>query len=42
MAGRLKPGITPAQAQSDAMRVAQEIMRGFPGPMASLRITTRW
>ncbi len=38
MVGRLKAGITPAQAQSDAMRVAQEIMRGFPGPMASLRI----
>lgn len=38
LVGRLKPGITPAQAQSDSMRVAQEIMRGFPGPMASLRI----
>jgi putative ABC transport system permease protein len=38
MVGRVKPGITPAQAQSDSMRVAQEIMRGFPGPMASLRI----
>jgi len=38
MVGRLKPGITPAQAQSDAMRVSQEIMRSFPGPMASLRI----
>lgn len=38
LVGRLKPGITPAQAQSDAMRVAQEIMRGFPGPMASLKI----
>jgi predicted permease len=38
MVGRLKAGIMPAQAQSDATRVAQEIMRGFPGPMASLRI----
>ena len=38
LVGRLKPGITAAQAQSDAMRVAQEIMRGFPGPMASLKI----
>jgi predicted permease len=38
MVGRLKAGITSAQAQSDAMRVAREIMRGFPGPMASLRI----
>ena len=38
LVGRLKPGITAMQAQSDAMRVAQEIMRGFPGPMASLKI----
>lgn len=38
MVGRLKPSVTTMQAQSDAMRVAQQIMRGFPGPMASLRI----
>jgi predicted permease len=38
MVGRLKPGVTPAQAQADAAGVAQEVMRGFPGPMASLHI----
>jgi predicted permease len=38
MIGRLKPGITPTQAEADAARVAQEIMRGFPPPMASLHI----
>ena len=30
MVGRLKPGLTPAQAQSDAERVAQETMRNYP------------
>jgi predicted permease len=30
LAGRLKPGVTPAQAEADANRVAQEIMAGFP------------
>jgi putative ABC transport system permease protein len=30
MVGRLKPGVTPAQAQSDAERVAQETMRTHP------------
>ena len=30
MVGRLKPGISAAQAQSDAERVAQEIMRNYP------------
>ena len=39
MVGRLKPGITPVQAQSDAERVAQDIMRGYPAFMASLRIS---
>ena len=39
MIGRLKPGISPAQAQSDANRVAQEIMRGYPAEMASLPST---
>lgn len=38
MVGRLKPGVTPAEAQSDAERVAQEIMRGFPAMMANLHI----
>jgi putative ABC transport system permease protein len=38
MVGRLKPGITAAQAQSDAERVAEEITRGFPAFMSSLRI----
>jgi len=38
MIGRLKPGISPAQAQSDAERVAQDIMRGYPAMMANLRI----
>jgi predicted permease len=38
MVGRLKPGITAAQAESDAERVAQETMRGYPAFMASLHI----
>src|SRR5713101_3565104 len=38
MVGRLKPGITPAQAESDAQRVAQETMRNYPAFMASLHI----
>ena len=37
--GRLKAGVTAAQARSDAERVAQEIMRGYPPFMASLRIS---
>ena len=40
MVGRLKPGISPSQAQSDAQRVAQEIMRNFPADIASLRISS--
>jgi predicted permease len=40
MVGRLMPGISPAQAQSDAQRVAQEIMRNYPADMASLRISS--
>ncbi|MGA8028013.1 MAG: ABC transporter permease [Bryobacteraceae bacterium] len=40
MVGRLKPGMTPAQAQSDAERVAREIMRNYPGFMKSLRISS--
>jgi predicted permease len=38
MVGRLKPGITPAQAQSDAERVAQATVRDYPAYMRSLRI----
>ena len=38
MVGRLKPGITAAQAESDAERVAEETMRDYPAFMASLRI----
>ncbi len=40
MVGRLKPGISPAQAQSDAQRVAQDIMRNFPAEIASLRFSS--
>jgi putative ABC transport system permease protein len=39
MVGRLKPGILPSQAQSDAEQVAQEIMRNYPAEMASLHIS---
>ena len=38
MIGRLKPGISPTQAQQDAEVVAQEIQKSFPGAMKSLRI----
>jgi putative ABC transport system permease protein len=38
MVGRLKSGITAAQAESDAERVAEETMRGYPPFMASLHI----
>jgi len=38
MVGRLKPGISPAQAQQDAEVVAQQIQRALPGQMQSLRI----
>src|SRR5580658_5796103 len=36
--GRLKPGVTPAQAQQDAAGAAQEIMRNFPPALSSRRI----
>ncbi|MGA2217301.1 MAG: ABC transporter permease [Terracidiphilus sp.] len=39
MVGRLQPGLSTSQAQTDAERVAQEIMRGFPAMMASLHIS---
>jgi predicted permease len=38
MVGRLKPGVSPEQAQQDAQGVAQEIMRNLPGQMSTLRI----
>jgi len=38
MIGGLKPGVSAAQAQSDAERVAGENMAGFPPFMASLHI----
>ncbi len=38
MVGRLKPGISIEQAQSDAERVARATMRDYPAYMRSLRI----
>jgi putative ABC transport system permease protein len=38
MVGRLKPGVTAAQAQADANRVARLIMRSYPAFMSSLHI----
>ena len=39
MVGRLKPGVSPKQAQTDAETVAQEIMRNYPAMMANLHIS---
>ncbi|MGA8162136.1 MAG: ABC transporter permease [Acidobacteriaceae bacterium] len=39
MVGRLKPGVSAAQARDDANRVAQEIMSAYPAFMASLHIS---
>jgi putative ABC transport system permease protein len=39
MVGRLKPGVTHAQAREDATGVAQETMRNYPAFMADLRVT---
>ena len=39
MVGRLKPGVTLAQAQADANRVAAEIVRGYPAYMAGLQMS---
>jgi predicted permease len=38
MVGRLKPEVTPDQAQQDAVGAAQEIMRNFPPALRSRRI----
>jgi putative ABC transport system permease protein len=38
MVGRLKPGVSPAQAQEDAVTAAQEIMRNFPPALSNRRI----
>jgi predicted permease len=38
MVGRLKPGVTPAQAQQDAAGAAREIMRNYPPALSSRRI----
>lgn len=38
LVGRLKPGVTPAQAQQDAAGAAEEIMRNFPPALSSRRI----
>jgi predicted permease len=38
MVGRLKPGVTAAQAQHDASAAAQEIMRNFPPALSNRRI----
>jgi predicted permease len=38
MVGRLKPGVTPAQALQDAQPAVQEIQRSFPPGMGSVRI----
>ncbi|MGA3009775.1 MAG: ABC transporter permease [Terracidiphilus sp.] len=38
MVGRLKPGVTSAQALQDVARIQREIVKGFPAAMASLRL----
>lgn len=38
MVGRMKPGVTPAQALEDMQPVAQQVMRNFPPGMGSLHI----
>lgn len=39
MVGRLKPGVTPAQAEQSVERIAQQITSNFPAYMSSLRIS---
>src|SRR5277367_4540594 len=41
MVGRLRRGLTPEEATSDAERVAEETMRNYPAYMSSLHITAR-
>jgi putative ABC transport system permease protein len=41
MIGRLKPGLSAQQAQTDAERVAQEIMKNYPAMMANLHISAK-
>jgi predicted permease len=38
MVGRLKPGVSAAQAQQDSVAAAREIMRNFPPALSSRRI----
>src|ERR1700733_4888566 len=38
LVGRLKPGVTPEQAQQDAVGAAREIMRSFPPALSRRRI----
>ncbi len=38
MIGRLKPGISPAQAKATQIALRKEIMRGYPADMANLHI----
>ncbi|HEY1501658.1 MAG TPA: ABC transporter permease [Acidobacteriaceae bacterium] len=38
LVGRLKPGVTAAQAEEDAVRVSQEIIRGLPADEGTLRM----
>jgi predicted permease len=38
LVGRLKPGVTPSQAQSDAELVAQQIMRNYPPILSNFHI----
>jgi predicted permease len=39
MVGRLKPGVSATQAESDAETVAQDIMRNYPAMIANLHIS---
>ncbi len=41
MVGRLRRGVTPENATSDAEQVAEETMRNYPAYMRSLHITAR-
>jgi predicted permease len=38
LVGRLRPGVTPVQAQQDAVGAADEIMRNFPPALSARRI----